>query len=128
MKQKVSTVEVGWKKKFNDKTTLGVAYFHNDISNLLYTRKSGLGNITYTVNGTTYTKPIQRVENAGSATTDGIELELEHNSNKLIEITMFPVQAKVISEKVFEWKLTEISDGEFKTGPKIWNTYRKIKN
>ncbi len=76
--QKVSTVEVGWKKKFNDKTTLGVAYFHNDISNLLYTRKSGLGNITYTVNGTTYTKPIQRVENAGSATTDGIELELEH--------------------------------------------------
>jgi len=57
-----------------------------------------------------------------------IELELEHNSNKLIEITMFPVQAKVISEKVFKWKLTEISDGEFKTGPKIWNTYRKIKN
>lgn len=56
-----------------------------------------------------------------------VELELEHNSSKLIEITMFPVQAKVISEKVFEWNLTEINDGEFKTGPKIWNTYRKIK-
>jgi hypothetical protein len=56
-----------------------------------------------------------------------VELELEHNSSKLIEITMFPAQAKVISEKVFEWNLTEINGGEFKTGPKIWNTYRKIK-
>ena len=56
-----------------------------------------------------------------------VEFELEHNSSKLIEITMSPVQAKVISEKVFEWNLTEINVGEFKTGPKIWNTYRKIK-
>ncbi|MDO6744691.1 hypothetical protein Q4553_08900 [Tenacibaculum soleae] len=56
-----------------------------------------------------------------------VELELIHNSSKLIEITMFPAQAKVISEKVFEWKLTEINDGKFKTGPKIWNIYRKIK-
>jgi len=56
-----------------------------------------------------------------------VEFELEHNSSKLIEITMFPVQAKVISDKVFEWNLTEINDGEFKTGPKIWNTFRKIK-
>ena len=56
-----------------------------------------------------------------------VELELEHNSSKLIEITMIPVQAKVISEKVFEWNLTEINGGEFKIGPKIWNTYRKIK-
>ncbi|MCH2032260.1 MAG: hypothetical protein MK202_01975 [Tenacibaculum sp.] len=55
-----------------------------------------------------------------------VELELEHNSSKLIEITMFPFQTKLISEKVFEWNLTEINDGEFKTGPNIWNTYRKI--
>ena len=56
-----------------------------------------------------------------------IELELEHNLSKLIEITMFPAQAKVISEKVFEWNLTELNEVEFKTGPKIWNTFRKIK-
>ena len=31
-----------------------------------------------------------------------VELELEHNSSKLIEITMFPLQTKVISEKVFK--------------------------
>jgi hypothetical protein len=56
-----------------------------------------------------------------------VELELEHNSSKIIEITMFPVQAKVISEKVFEWNLTELNENEFKVGTKIWNTFRKIK-
>jgi hypothetical protein len=40
---------------------------------------------------------------------------------------MFPVQAKVISEKVFEWNLTELNENEFKVGTKIWNTFRKIK-
>ena len=56
-----------------------------------------------------------------------VELELKHNSSKKIEITMFPVQAKVISEKVFEWNLTELNEKEFKVGSKIWNTFRKIK-
>ena len=56
-----------------------------------------------------------------------IEIELNHNSSKKIEIIMFPPQAKVISEKVFEWKLTELNEEEFKTGTKIWNTFRKIK-
>jgi hypothetical protein len=56
-----------------------------------------------------------------------VELELEHNSSKIIEVTMFPVQAKVISEKVFEWNLTELNENEFKVGTKIWNTFRKIK-
>ena len=40
-------------------------------------------------------------------------------SSKKIEITMFPVQAKVISEKVFEWNLTELNEKEFKVGSKI---------
>jgi hypothetical protein len=57
---------------------------------------------------------------------ESAQLELEHNSSKLIEITMFPAQALIISEKIFEWNLTEINSTEFKTGPKIWNTYRKI--
>ena len=56
-----------------------------------------------------------------------IEIELNHNSSKKIEIIMFPPQAKAISEKVFEWKLTELNEEEFKTGTKIWNTFRKIK-
>ena len=56
-----------------------------------------------------------------------VELELEHNSSKKIEITMFPVQAKVISEKVFEWNLTELNENEFKVGAEIWHTFRKIK-
>tara|TARA_R110000822_G_scaffold121318_2_gene255081 strand:- start:570 stop:1211 length:642 start_codon:yes stop_codon:yes gene_type:complete len=56
-----------------------------------------------------------------------VELELKHNSSKIIEVTMFPVQAKVISEKVFEWNLTELNENEFKVGTKIWNTFRKIK-
>ncbi|MCG8755531.1 hypothetical protein [Tenacibaculum finnmarkense] len=56
-----------------------------------------------------------------------IELELEHNSSKKIEITMYPVQAKVISEKVFEWNLTELNENEFKVGTEIWNTFKKTK-
>tara|TARA_R100001369_G_C3261358_1_gene158192 strand:+ start:93 stop:692 length:600 start_codon:yes stop_codon:yes gene_type:complete len=56
-----------------------------------------------------------------------IELELKHNSSKKIEITVYPVQPKVISKKVFEWKLSELNEEEFKTGPKLWNTFRKIK-
>ena len=47
----------------------------------MYTRKTGLGKITYTVNGSTYTKDKQRVENAGTATTNGIELDLNHKIN-----------------------------------------------
>lgn len=56
-----------------------------------------------------------------------LELELNHNSSKSIKIKMFPAQAKVISEKIFEWNLTEINKERFKTGPKIWNTFRKVK-
>jgi hypothetical protein len=40
---------------------------------------------------------------------------------------MFPAQARVISEKVFEWNLTEFNKNEFKDGKEIWNTFRKIK-
>lgn len=79
--QTVKTVEIGYKKKFGESTILGVTYYHNDINDLLYTRKTGLGKITYTVNGSTYTKDKQRVENAGTATTNGIELDLNHKIN-----------------------------------------------
>ena len=56
-----------------------------------------------------------------------VQLELNHNSNKKIEITMFPDQPEVISEKVYEWKWSEHNEQEFKTGPKSWNKFRKIK-
>ena len=56
-----------------------------------------------------------------------VKLELEHNLSKIIEVKMFPVQAKVISEKVFEWNLTELNENEFKVGTEIWDTYRKTK-
>ena len=56
-----------------------------------------------------------------------VELELNHNSSKKIEIKVFPVQPKVISKKVFEWKWSELNEQEFKTGPKFRNKFRKIK-
>lgn len=74
----VDTVELGYKKKIGDKATLGVTYFRNSVDDLLYTRKNGLGTITYTVNGKTYTNNIQKTENAGSATINGIEVEYNH--------------------------------------------------
>lgn len=57
---------------------------------------------------------------------ESVELELSHNSSKNIEIKMFPVVAKVISEKVFILNLIKRNEKEFKIGPNIWNTYRKI--
>jgi hypothetical protein len=56
-----------------------------------------------------------------------VKLELNHNSNKKIEITMMPDQPQVISEKIYEWKWSELNKQEFKTGPKPWNKFRKIK-
>lgn len=79
--QRITTLEAGIKKDFNGKATLAFTVFHNDISDLLYTRKTGLGKITYTVNGNTYTNNIQRVENAGSATTNGFEIDLTKQFN-----------------------------------------------
>lgn len=56
-----------------------------------------------------------------------LELDLNQNSSKRIHITMFPAQPKVISDKVYEWDLTEINEDEFKTGPESWNTFTKVK-
>jgi hypothetical protein len=56
-----------------------------------------------------------------------VELELNHNSSKKIEITVFPVQPILISKKVYEWKWSKLNEQEFKTGPKFWNKFRKIK-
>lgn len=81
--QKVTTVEIGYKRNINDRTAFSAAVYHNDISNLLYTRKTGLGTVTYTVNGTVYTNDVQRVENAGSANTNGIEIDVNHRFNDM---------------------------------------------
>ena len=56
------------------------------------------------------------------------EFDLEHNSSKVINIQMFPVQPQVISEEVFEWKLIELNSDEFKTDSNIWYSFRKVIN
>jgi hypothetical protein len=56
-----------------------------------------------------------------------IELELDNLTDKKIEITMFPIQPKVISDTTLTLNLSEISEKEFKAGTNFWNTYRKVK-
>jgi len=53
-------------------------------------------------------------------------LKLKRDSSKRIEITMFDAGPVVISEKTYEWKLTDLSEKEFKTGTEIWNRFEKV--
>jgi len=56
-----------------------------------------------------------------------VELELEKNTDKVIDITLFEGQPRVISERTFLWHLTEIGTGEFKIGKEYWDTFRRVK-
>lgn len=70
--QKVSTFEFGFKKTMNKKTTLNLALFHNDVTDMIYQRKlSG--------NGTTTNPTVSQYQNAGEGSANGIELELNHS-------------------------------------------------
>lgn len=70
--QKVSTIELGWKKGMGKNTNLNLALFHNDVSDLIYQRS--LGSVVR--NGITYN--LTRYENAGASIANGIEMELGH--------------------------------------------------
>ncbi len=52
------------------------------------------------------------------------KLELKQNSSKKIEITMFEAGPVVISEKVYNWNLAELTEKGFKTGTE---TFEKLK-
>lgn len=69
--QKVSTFELGWKKEFSKKTSLNLAFFHNDVTDLIYKR-------TISGTGTSSDPTITQYQNAGTGEANGIELEVNH--------------------------------------------------
>jgi iron complex outermembrane recepter protein len=71
--QKVTTVELGWNKKVNEKTNVNITYFHNDITDMIYRQSLGIQPVT----GYTW----QKYQNAGQGKTDGVELEFSHRLN-----------------------------------------------
>ncbi|MCP6429105.1 TonB-dependent receptor, partial [Klebsiella pneumoniae] len=75
--QKITTVELGGKKKLSDKTNLSMAVFHNNITDMIYKRTVG----TITRDGNTYT--LTHFENTGEGTTNGVEVELSHKVNSI---------------------------------------------
>ncbi|MDG1572498.1 hypothetical protein OZ410_09235 [Robiginitalea sp. M366] len=56
-----------------------------------------------------------------------VELELDKNSDKVIDIILYEGQPQVISESTVKWNLTEMKSNEFKIGKEYWNTFRKVK-
>ena len=57
-----------------------------------------------------------------------LKLEIDNNTDKIIEINLFPAQAKVISDKKISWKWEKVNENEFKTGTNIWDRFQKVKN
>ena len=55
-----------------------------------------------------------------------IELVIEHNTDKEINVTLFPAQAKIISDKELTINWNKINDNEFKTGSNSWNRFKKV--
>ncbi|MCB4806614.1 hypothetical protein LG651_00010 [Tamlana sp. 62-3] len=55
-----------------------------------------------------------------------IELKIDNSSDKIIEIDLFPDQAKVISDKEISWDWEKVNENEFKTGTNIWNRFKKV--
>ncbi|MEN6413605.1 MAG: TonB-dependent receptor [Veillonellales bacterium] len=60
--QKVTSIELGWNKKINEKTNISAAYFHNDITNIIYQQ--------------TLSPTLKKQQNAGEGSTNGVELEI----------------------------------------------------
>ncbi|SOS52758.1 conserved hypothetical protein [Tenacibaculum dicentrarchi] len=56
-----------------------------------------------------------------------LELEIDNSYDKIIEIDLFPAQAKVISDKEISWKWEKVNDNEFKTGTNFWDRFKKVK-
>lgn len=52
--------------------------------------------------------------------------EIESNTDKMIEVQLFPVQAKVISDTKVILKWEKINNNEFKTGLNMWDRFKKV--
>jgi hypothetical protein len=64
-----------------------------------------------------------RVEFIGYET---LEFEIDHKTDKVINIILFPAQAKVISDKEIIMKWKKINDNEFRTGSNSWDRFKKM--
>ena len=69
------------------------------------------------------TKGTYRIEFIGYET---VEIEIENNNDKIIEIHLYPSEAKVISETKMIMKWERINENEYKTGPNSWNRFKKM--
>jgi len=57
---------------------------------------------------------------------ESLELEIDHKTDKVINIILFPTQAKVISDKEIIMKWKKINDNEFRTGSNSWDRFKKM--
>ncbi|CQR70152.1 Colicin I receptor precursor [Sporomusa ovata DSM 2662] len=104
--QKITTVELGGKKKLSDKTNLSMAVFHNNITDMIYKRTVG----TITRDGNTYT--LTHFENTGEGTTNGVEVELSHKVNSIWSAFLNYTQQRPVITKC---KANPASEGKIVT-------------
>ncbi|WP_250433172.1 hypothetical protein [Hanstruepera flava] len=55
-----------------------------------------------------------------------VDIEIENNTDKMIEIQLFPTQAKIISDTKIIMKWEKINDNEFQTGTNLWDRFKKV--
>ncbi len=55
-----------------------------------------------------------------------VDIEIENNTDKMIEIQLCPTQAKIISDTKIIMKWEKINDNEFQTGTKLWDRFKKM--
>jgi len=69
-------------------------------------------------------KAIYSIELIGYKT---LLLDLDNLTNKVIDVVLFSIQPKIISEKELTIRWTKINNDEFETGPNTWNRYKKVR-
>lgn len=83
--EKVSSVELGWKKSFSENTNFNISYFHNETKNMIFYENIAAN--------------IKQYRNAEEGRTDGVELELSHRLNSSwTSFLNYTYQHAVISE------------------------------
>ena len=55
-----------------------------------------------------------------------VPLELDHMTDKTIDVILYDAQPILISEKTYRWRLKEITSEGFKIGEDLWSTFIKI--
>ena len=92
--QLIETIEVGWKKSFDNKTDLEVAVYHNKIKDIAY--KGATGNIRY-IDDIPFVEEQQVAGAEGE--TDGIEIGINHRfDNKLSAFANITFQNPIITK------------------------------